>query len=312
MWRLSPTRTINISRHLWRSKPLDFTLKSHLQQRTITTQQEPSYAPMADPYEYTYPSPLEGYTAADLTPLPQEKHTSGPHAKSLINPPPSTRSAAYERFPDPISNDARGGFDVHIYFQHTDEYENKFAKELHERVRREFPELRIYQLWERPLGPHPVGVSRSYATGDLVGTAVSVTDGHFARGKIMSGDETFGQGEDPLRGFVRCLVVKSSSALESDMPVLDATIAICSTSLQMCFKDILCNFAMENAVILTSQYATMFFIRNRVRRVSTREPKVPRLHGAQLDISSTTPSTRNCICSTPSLDYDPSLHSSFH
>jgi len=38
------------------------------------------------------------------------------------------------------------------------ESEAKFARELHERVRREFPELRIYKLFERPVGPHPTAM----------------------------------------------------------------------------------------------------------------------------------------------------------
>jgi len=34
----------------------------------------------------------------------------------------------------------------------------KFALELWERIRREFPELRIYKVWDRPVGPHPVAM----------------------------------------------------------------------------------------------------------------------------------------------------------
>lgn len=30
------------------------------------------------------------------------------------------------------------------------------ARKLHERIRREFPELRVYRFWDRPVGPHPV------------------------------------------------------------------------------------------------------------------------------------------------------------
>ncbi len=33
-----------------------------------------------------------------------------------------------------------------------------FAKALWERIRREFPELRIYKVWEQPVGPHPVAM----------------------------------------------------------------------------------------------------------------------------------------------------------
>ena len=36
--------------------------------------------------------------------------------------------------------------------------ESKYARELWERIRREFPELRIYTFWDRPIGPHPVAM----------------------------------------------------------------------------------------------------------------------------------------------------------
>ncbi|KAF2495735.1 hypothetical protein BU16DRAFT_398148 [Lophium mytilinum] len=108
---------------------------------------------MADPSLYQFPSPLEGFR--DLPPLPTERAEDG---KSFVNPPAKEKSAAYEAFPDPITKGIRAGFDVHIYFLHTDEEQLKFAKELWERIRREFPELRIYQVWEKPLGPHITGM----------------------------------------------------------------------------------------------------------------------------------------------------------
>jgi aromatic ring-cleaving dioxygenase len=84
--------------------------------------------------------------------------TEGPNAKSYINPPSTTKSTAYSAFPSPITNDTRGGFDIHIYFLHTNADEAAFATALWERIRREFPELRIYRLWEKPIGPHPVAM----------------------------------------------------------------------------------------------------------------------------------------------------------
>lgn len=35
--------------------------------------------------------------------------------KSLKNPQTGRLSKAYEEFPDPLSKDRRGGFDIHIY-----------------------------------------------------------------------------------------------------------------------------------------------------------------------------------------------------
>ena len=75
-----------------------------------------------------------------------------------MNPPKKTLSKAYEEFPAPITNGTRAGFDVHIYYLQTNPEETKFATELHERIRREFPELRTYRLWDVPIGPHPVAM----------------------------------------------------------------------------------------------------------------------------------------------------------
>ena len=78
--------------------------------------------------------------------------------KSFVNPPATQKSAAYSAFPDPITNSIRGGFDVHIYFLQTNPEQVKYAHELWQRIRHEFPELRIYTVWEKPIGPHPVGM----------------------------------------------------------------------------------------------------------------------------------------------------------
>ncbi|KAH5582108.1 hypothetical protein HBI24_123670 [Parastagonospora nodorum] len=108
---------------------------------------------MSDPSLYTYPSPLKGYEGLD--PLPNEK---APDGKSYLNPPSSQKSPAYTSFPSPITNGTRGGFDIHIYFLQSDDEELKFANELWERIRSEFPELRIYRVWDKPIGPHPMGM----------------------------------------------------------------------------------------------------------------------------------------------------------
>ncbi|OCK82784.1 hypothetical protein K432DRAFT_209671 [Lepidopterella palustris CBS 459.81] len=107
---------------------------------------------MADPSLYTYQSPLEGYE--NLPPLPNEIAADG---KSFVNPP-AEKSSQYDSFPHPITNGSRGGFDIHIYFLQSDEEQLKFATQLWERVRREFPELRIYRIFDKPIGPHPMGM----------------------------------------------------------------------------------------------------------------------------------------------------------
>jgi len=94
-----------------------------------------------------WPSLLAGYEAAG--PLPT---TVNPDGKSLYNPP-GPRSAAYDEFPKPIDS-SNNGFDFHIYYSSGVPAQAQYAKELHERVRREFPELRIYKLWDKAIGAH--------------------------------------------------------------------------------------------------------------------------------------------------------------
>ncbi|PMD48342.1 hypothetical protein L207DRAFT_505371 [Hyaloscypha variabilis F] len=108
---------------------------------------------MADPSVYSYPSPLEGYEG--LPALPEEKAEDG---KSYKNPQTGILSKSYERFPEPLDNGIRGAFDIHIYYFQKNANQKKFARELWERIRREFPELRIYRFWEEPIGPHPVAM----------------------------------------------------------------------------------------------------------------------------------------------------------
>ncbi|MCJ1440834.1 MAG: hypothetical protein MMC23_001320 [Stictis urceolatum] len=108
---------------------------------------------MAEPSLYGYESPLKGYE--NRNPLPAEKNADG---KSFVNPQTNKLSAAYERFEDPISNDERGGFDVHIYYYQENAEQKNYAEELWSRIRYEFPELRVYRLWDKPIGPHTLAM----------------------------------------------------------------------------------------------------------------------------------------------------------
>jgi len=93
----------------------------------------------------SHTSLLAGYR--DAPPLPTDFNEDG---KSLRNVP-GPQSEAYDKFLTPIKQD-KNGFDFHIYYMQAVEAEAQYAKELHERVRREFPELRIYRLWDKPVG----------------------------------------------------------------------------------------------------------------------------------------------------------------
>ncbi|KAF9454349.1 hypothetical protein P691DRAFT_717847 [Macrolepiota fuliginosa MF-IS2] len=100
---------------------------------------------------YPWQSPLIGYQ--HTPPLP---NTINPDGKSLHNPP-GPQSSYYHEFSKPIdaSNNA---FDFHIYYMPTIQAELSYARDLHERIRREFPELRIYKFWEKAIGPHPTAM----------------------------------------------------------------------------------------------------------------------------------------------------------
>ena len=101
-----------------------------------------------DPAKYTYPWPLAGYENAE--PIPEVKQQD----KSIANPQSGILSPAYSSFTSGLDNGRRGGFDIHVYYNHYDEEETKWARALYDRIRREFPELRIYKFWDRPVGPH--------------------------------------------------------------------------------------------------------------------------------------------------------------
>ncbi|KAH6842918.1 DOPA-like domain-containing protein [Chaetomium sp. MPI-CAGE-AT-0009] len=100
-----------------------------------------------------YPSPLAGYENAP--PLPEERAEDG---KSFLNPQTGVLSSAYERFTEPLDDGPKGGFDIHIYYFQNNPDQTQYARALRERIRREFPELRVYALWDRPIGPHPVAM----------------------------------------------------------------------------------------------------------------------------------------------------------
>ncbi|KAG2749449.1 hypothetical protein P692DRAFT_20778256, partial [Suillus brevipes Sb2] len=109
----------------------------------------PRHTPMAKKSEW--PSLLEGYE--DAEPLPTTFNADG---KTMYNPP-GPRSVAYEEFPKPIDQ-TRNGFDFHIYHMPEVPAQAQYAKELYERIRREFPELPIFKFYSKPAGPHPTAV----------------------------------------------------------------------------------------------------------------------------------------------------------
>ncbi|BGP14083.1 hypothetical protein JCM10213_002378 [Rhodosporidiobolus nylandii] len=103
---------------------------------------------------HSYRDPLQSLPASALA-QPLDDEARAADGKSLLNPQREDggRSEWYERYPEEI-DESNNAFDFHIYYSTPSQLEH--ARRLHERIRREFPELRVYRFWERPVGPHPV------------------------------------------------------------------------------------------------------------------------------------------------------------
>ncbi|THU89917.1 dopa 4,5-dioxygenase, partial [Dendrothele bispora CBS 962.96] len=64
-------------------------------------------------------------------------------------------SSSYYVFPDPIDKEGHG-FDFHVYFMQSVPNQVKYARNLYERIKAEFPELQVLDFGETPTEPHPV------------------------------------------------------------------------------------------------------------------------------------------------------------
>ncbi|EWC44636.1 Uncharacterized protein DRE_06625 [Drechslerella stenobrocha 248] len=103
-------------------------------------------------YPPHYPSLIEGTPYASAPPLSTELN---PDQKGFQNPASETLSAAYTEFPDPIeTGPGKTAFDVHVYYHEPNKQQKDFARSLWERIRHEFPELKVFRFWEKPIGPH--------------------------------------------------------------------------------------------------------------------------------------------------------------
>ena len=82
--------------------------------------------------------------------LTEDKAADG---KSLVNPPRDGQSEWYTTTPTVFTQDDGQGrtndFDFHVYYAGKTQMEH--ARKLHERIRREFPEIRMYKFWEIPV-----------------------------------------------------------------------------------------------------------------------------------------------------------------
>jgi aromatic ring-cleaving dioxygenase len=104
-----------------------------------------------------YPSLLKGFE--HFPALPNSSHKSGKgFAMDTLPDTDTEKSQAYSTFLPPItSNYITGGFDAHVQFSLQSLAERDYAKQLYDRIRYEFPELRIYTFFECPAGPFRTG-----------------------------------------------------------------------------------------------------------------------------------------------------------
>ncbi|KAI0125522.1 DOPA-like domain-containing protein [Xylariales sp. AK1849] len=98
-----------------------------------------------------WPLLLAGYENA--APLSDELHSSN---GIYMNEQTGVKSKAYDAFPAPLHNGEKGGFDVHVYYFQSNNEQSAYARQLHDYIRREFPDLRAHQFFDGPAGPHPV------------------------------------------------------------------------------------------------------------------------------------------------------------
>ncbi|KAG8426852.1 hypothetical protein J3459_007739 [Metarhizium acridum] len=108
---------------------------------------------MPNPWDYKYPLAARRLRRCASA---ARRHKRG--REEPREPSTGGLSEAYRSFTRPLKTDRRGGFDIHVYYLQQNPEQAKYARELWERIRREFPELRVYKFWDGPIGPHPVAM----------------------------------------------------------------------------------------------------------------------------------------------------------
>lgn len=90
--------------------------------------------------------------------------------------------------------------DVHIYYFQQNAIQKQYAQELLQRIRHEFPELRVYKLWDKPIGPHPVAMFEvNLFTPAQFGAFVPWLCIHRGMLSALVHPITTGEGEDEYR-----------------------------------------------------------------------------------------------------------------
>eukprot|EP00123_Amoebidium_parasiticum_P001092 comp12096_c0_seq1/m.6828 comp12096_c0_seq1/g.6828 ORF comp12096_c0_seq1/g.6828 comp12096_c0_seq1/m.6828 type:complete len:132 (-) comp12096_c0_seq1:506-901(-) len=57
-------------------------------------------------------------------------------------------------------------WDIHFYFDHTNEASVSSANEIRQGLKSTFPSLRVFDMVNRPIGPHPVGMFEAHIVNE--------------------------------------------------------------------------------------------------------------------------------------------------
>ena len=105
-----------------------------------------------------YPFLLKGFEHFPALQNTSHKSVKGLSMATLPNEDTIDKRKSYSDFLPTIKSDyATGGFDAHVQLPLGHSAEGEYAKQLYDRIRYEFPELRIYSFFEHPAGPFTTG-----------------------------------------------------------------------------------------------------------------------------------------------------------
>ncbi|GAA5931700.1 DOPA 4,5-dioxygenase family protein [Sporobolomyces koalae] len=102
-------------------------------------------------YSYRDPMPAT-FRNSSADALTDERNADGKSLKNPHRPASDDISEWYSGYPEELDT-SNNAFDFHVYYSTPSQIEH--ARKLHQRIRYEFPELRVYKFWETAIGPHP-------------------------------------------------------------------------------------------------------------------------------------------------------------
>ncbi|KAL8665667.1 MAG: hypothetical protein Q9168_007650 [Polycauliona sp. 1 TL-2023] len=65
-------------------------------------------------------------------------------------------SSYYSEFTSPIRNEGGASYDIHIYFDGNNDHQVEVMRGMRQAIKDTFPELVLYNIHDKPIGPHPL------------------------------------------------------------------------------------------------------------------------------------------------------------